>query len=351
MLHVESVHIGEMLLTVSTLLKKSGVSIAILEYIILYQTHTSLISVNVSATIALSTNEVSLVGDWAKDPRKEIPKLPAHFKCSFITMHNKTIIVGGKPRNANVFKCLKLHHGMWKEHSILNEERMSPSVVATDNGTFIFGGDGPNEWNGMSTNRISYEYLPKDSTAWKVGKTQVPTPWSMGKGCAISIPSDKLIWIMGTLCNVSSILKFNVDTHTFLKSNTTTKEKRRQKRCISIPGTKKILITGGTSYFGTALNTTEIFDTETETISFGPPMNIARASHGIGIMTINSDNRIVVFGGTDNENIEEGGLLDSVEFYNTKAEKWTLTNLRLTKADVFHGNISIKGNFISDLLE
>ena len=339
MLHVELVHIGEMLLTVSTLLKKSGVSMVNLEYITLYQTHTSLISVNVSATIALSTNEVSLVGDWSKDSRTQIPKLPEDLEGSFLTMHNKSLIVGGRSKDTNKFYCLELDHGTWMKHSTLNEDRSKASVVTADMGTFVFGG--------KAARRMDYEYLPNGSTSWKVGKSRIPLRVNNEFCCAITIPLDEHIWLIGASSYhcIRLILKFNINTHTFQELDIATEH--FCKRCIAIPGTKKILITGDTvTSFNKKATATEILDTENETISNGPFLKIARANYGIGIITIDSEDRIAVFGGkTDN-----GVLLDSVEVYNTKIEKWTLTNMRLKKADVFHGNVSLTGKIISDLL-
>ena len=75
-------------------------------------------------------------------------------------------------------------------------------------------------------------------------------------------------------------------------------------------------------------------------------MNMSRAQHGIGIITIKGKDRIVVFGGIGNNE----HYLDSVEVYNTEKQKWTMTNLKLKKASAFTGNICLKGKTISDLL-
>ena len=294
--------------------------------------------------MALSTgSEVSLplVGDWAKHSEKQIPELPKGFEGDFLTMHKKSILIGGRIRNTYTSKCFELFHGTWKKHSTLNKERPGATVVTTDMGIFAFGGK-----FGRSKD---YEYLPNESTSWKVGKSEIPFRIINDRCYAISIPSDEHIWLIGASSNHSMrlILKFNINTHTFQELHIATNKARIHKRCIIIPGTKKILITGDIkSSIYKAYKTTEILDTENETISEGPSLNIARGNHGIGVVTIDGKDRIAVFGGrTDN-----GLLLDSVEVYNTKTEKWTLSNLRLKKADVFHGNVSLTGKVISDLL-
>ena len=62
-------------------------------------------------------------------------------------------------------QCLQLDRGTWKEHSTLNEARVWHSIETTQAATFIFGGD---------YSRTTFEYLPKDSTKWLTGKTEIP---------------------------------------------------------------------------------------------------------------------------------------------------------------------------------
>jgi hypothetical protein len=53
---------------------------------------------------------------------------------------------------------------LWGETSVnpLNVERAWHSAVTTQTATFVFGGDYSDK---------TYEYLPKDSTKWLMGKT------------------------------------------------------------------------------------------------------------------------------------------------------------------------------------
>ena len=166
------------------------------------------ISARTFASIALSPRkEMLLIGDWKINPRKPIPKLPLNFESRFMTMHNKSILVGGKSYGNLI--CLELNHDTWKQHSNLIEERMSPSVVATDKALFVFGGKSPQN----NSSGFSYEYLPNGSTAWKIGTSQIPI-W-FEQGCAVAIPSDKYIWLFGSKCAMNRIIKFDIDTHTF----------------------------------------------------------------------------------------------------------------------------------------
>ena len=88
--------------------------------------------------------------------------MPVNISGPSMVLHNGTILVCGGISNEQ--KCLQLDHETWKEHSTLNEERSGHSAVTTKTATFLFGGD---------YSRTTYEYLPKDSTTWLKGKTEI----------------------------------------------------------------------------------------------------------------------------------------------------------------------------------
>ena len=95
-----------------------------------------------------------------------------------------------------------MDHGNWKNHSTLVRRRDWHSAVTTQTATFVFGG-------GYSYSRTTYEYLPKDSTEWLMGKTEIPG--EIYDGCAIAVKSEKEIWLIGGSGTEKRILKFNVD--------------------------------------------------------------------------------------------------------------------------------------------
>ena len=94
---------------------------------------------------------------------KQLPNLPKNIDGSSMVAHNGTIILCGGKNNEK--QCLQMDHGTWKDHSTLNEARVWHSAVTTQTATFIFGG---------TYSRTTYEYLPKDSTKWLMGKTEIP---------------------------------------------------------------------------------------------------------------------------------------------------------------------------------
>ena len=104
------------------------------------------------------------------------------------------------------------------------------------------------------------------------------------------------------------------------------------------------MITGGHCNFND-LDSTEILDTEGGSVTMASPMNSKRAAHGIGIITVNGEDRLAVVGGSDGRT-----QLDSVELYNTQTEKWEMTDFKLSEAKFGFGFLPIKlGDIVSKL--
>ena len=74
-----------------------------------------------------------------------------------------------------------------KLHSTLNRNRVQAPAVATNSATFIFGG---------IYAQNTYEYLPKDSTTWILGKCDIPE--GIADACAIAINSGQEILLFGS---------------------------------------------------------------------------------------------------------------------------------------------------------
>ena len=239
-------------------------------------------------------------------------------------LHNETILLCGGENNLKT--CLKLQEGTWTEYNSLKEERRVAAVVSTTKATFIFGGS--------FDSFDSFEYLEKNTSEWKLGETKVPG-LGFQHGCAIAISQDE-IWLIGGYDTEQRILSFNVNNQSFTELPTTLKQGREELQCAFIPGTRNIMVTGG-KYYGNRYDSTEIINVEIGKVIEGPPMNSKRASHGIGVLNIDSQERIVVIGG-------ENGLvrLESVEVYNSQTQKWELTNIELSEAKTQFGFLTIK---------
>ena len=68
-------------------------------------------------------------------------------------------------------------------------------------------------------------------------------------------------------------------------------------------------------------NLTEILDIEDGSVIMASPMNFKRAYHGMGVITINGEDKLVVIGGSGSDG--------SVELYNIETKKWEISNIRL----------------------
>ena len=110
---------------------------------------------------------------------------------------------------------------------------------------------------------------------------------------------------------------------------------RFNHRCAFIPNTTKVMITGG--YSDGVLDSTEMLDTEDATVIIASPMNSKRFAHGMGIVTINGNDRLAVFGGWDGTN-----YLNCVELYNTETEKWEITDFKLREAKSHFSFLTLK---------
>ena len=131
-------------------------------------------------------------------------------------------------------------------------------------------------------------------------------------------------------------MSFNVNDHTFQILDLQLNVGRYGHGCAMIPNTNKIMITGGFSY-ARHLNSTEIIDMEDGTIAMGSPMNSKRCHHGIGVVTINNEDRLFVFGGED----KWYGIVASVEVYDVKTERWETTGSKLNKEKSDFGFLTV----------
>ena len=260
-----------------------------------------------------------------------IPKLPKTICYPSMFQHNEAILLCGGDNNLKT--CLKLQGDKWTEYNFLKEERTNAAVVSTNTATFLFGGD-----KGGDT----YEYLEKNASEWKRGETKIPGLFGFYYGCSIAISDDE-IWLIGghQYLGVSTrrILSFNVNNQKFTKLPTKLKHGRYGHKCAFIPETRNIIVTGGSSLFSD-YDSTEIIDVETRKVTEGPPMNSKRIGHGIGVLNIDGQERVVVFGGFVYEN-PLTIFLNSVEAYNAQTQKWELTKIELSEAKAGFGFMTI----------
>ena len=277
----------------------------------------------------ISTFKEILTGDLNI---KQLPILRNDFTTSMV-LHNGTILLCGGYEK----KCFQLDHGLWKEHSILNEARKAHSIVSTQTALFIFGG--------LADSITTYEYLPKDSTTWLMGKTKIPMGFI--NGSAIASKSGQEIWLIGGCNTEKRILVFDVRNHTFQELNFHLNVERHGHRCAFIPNTDKIMITGGFTpgrgKFSKRLESTEIIDVNEGSVSMASPMKFKRVCHGMGTITINGEDRLAVYGGFGGKKQR----INSVEIYNTQTKKWETSKIKLKEPRAIFSSLNVK---LSDLI-
>ena len=237
-------------------------------------------------------------------------------------LHNETVMICGGYHNLKT--CLKLQEGTWTEYNSLKEERSYAAVVSTHTTTFIFGGDKSED---------TYEYLEKNASEWKLGLTKIPGGFI--SACSIAISQDE-IWLIGVGTTVQRILSFNLKNQNFNVLSIELKQGRWGHQCTFIPGTRNIIVIGGVSD-SVFTDSTEIIDVDTGNVAEGPSMNSTRAYHGIGVLNIDRQERVVIFGGQD-----YSSYLKSVEVYNAQTQKWETTNIELSEARSGFGFMTIK---------
>ena len=118
--------------------------------------------------------------------------------------------------------------------------------------------------------------------------------------------------------------------------STTLNQGRRGHVCIKIPGLEKVLVAGGDVGDNLALNSAEIIDIATGSVT-NTQMNSKRTRHGIGIMTIEGEEKVTVFGG---HGIYE--KLDSMEVYHHDTQSWEMLDSKLSKPKSSFGYLIIQ---------
>ena len=142
----------------------------------------------------------AFTGDMGK---KNFPDMPQNFLCTSVFMHNGTITSVGSFLDTTITTstCIQLDNGTWKQSGNTNEERTSSVTVTTRSATFLFGGESSGN---------TYEYLPKDSSTWLVGKTEIPGAIDYSNCCAIAANSEQEILLIGGFDDVKTMLLKNL---------------------------------------------------------------------------------------------------------------------------------------------
>ena len=176
--------------------------------------------------------------------------------------------------------------------------------------------------------------------------------------CNINTIADKSgqnIYLIGGQYSPNRIRRFNIADNTFTELPVKLIVPRfGGHMCALIPNTNKIMITGGKFSLLPDYNpwklsrSTEIFDTENESVTLAGEMKFSRRYHGIGVLTINDKDRLAVFGGVDDLfGCLREDLLRSVEVYNAQNDTWEISTMKMQKVRNELGFKSFKQGEIS----
>ena len=270
-----------------------------------------------------------MVGDLGT---KQLPHVNIDLKGSSVVLHNGKILLCGGLKNTKA--CLQLDRGTWKEYNSLNHARFYPSSVTTQTASFLFGG---------LHSSTTYEYLPKDSNTWLIGKTDIPLGFKYG--AAISVKSEQEIWLIGGESARKRILSFSVKDHTFQELPFTLKQEMLWPKCAFIPNTNKIMIM---SEFSDCI---ELLDTKKGSIIIIAATHIFfKRGFGLGVVTISDEDRLALFGDFVMDAFGDFVMDDSVELYNTQSEKWEITDIKLPEPKSDFSLLTVKlGDIISNI--
>ena len=261
--------------------------------------------------------------------QKQLANLPTGSYGPSLINHYGDILICGGYASAPQQSCFQLSNGpSWLSHSSLNTARYHSGAATTNSGSFIFGGG--------SSSRGTFEYMTKGDTNWQTGNQYIPNGFE--SGCVIKI-SDEILYLIGGISSASfyerRILAFNTTNQVFTTFSTKLITGRSEHSCEFIPNTNKVMISGGYNT-GVYLTVTEVLDVTTGSISNGPAMNINRGNHGSGIISVDGEDRLAVFGGIGSS------YFDSIELFNPQTNSWQMMSETLTESKYRFGYLTIK---------
>ena len=236
--------------------------------------------------------------------------------------------------------CYELKEGMWVRHSTLNKLRPNAVGIAMPNGIYMFEG---------LKNPYSSEFLPIGRNVWESGP-KIPALCSKfsilkpirflrhiirdfiqrWKAEAWYSTGHKLSEHEFIIIKVDQVFKFD----TIKNEWTVLHDLKIPRECYSSFIFKgKLFITGGCGMYGSlrskVLANTEVVDLSTMKSTMIGNLNTARIYHGMSIMKINHELKLVVFGGQTT--FDHSHMLDSIEVWNEHTKSWDKTEIKLPR--------------------
>ena len=234
-----------------------------------------------------------------------------------IFQHGTDILLCGSDENA----CWKLDHENtnWSKFNTLLMQEYPTSSVQMINGTYLFA-------DSKATHMIM-EFIAHNKKEWQSG-TEIPgnviTP------CVVDISDDEFLIIGGydsdTQHPSGRILKFNTKYKKWTDTAIKLEPELQRHRCYTF--NKKVIITGGLSGMNqqktSVTKIIDIHDNGELKIRQAGNMTENRVDHGMGVIEIDNEYKVIAFGGSDG-----GTFLNSVEIWNDINETWSKSSLVL----------------------
>ena len=281
------------------------------------------------------SQDVAILGrnSWKILPFKE--SIFAH--SMVITNTNQLMILGGHIGplrdnfDASRQNCYIYENCQWKFHSSMIEPRLFSVAVSMPHGIYVFGGLKHRLPSGLTAAKMeelkfkdSTEFLPIGQNDWQLGP-KIPGLGGLYGAHGVAISPNEII-ITGGLNTGMRILKLNVLTNEWCEGTLTVSRFDHS----SVFFKDMIIVTGG-SYGAFAgdkyiSNDTEILSITHGTVRQSGDLNIARRGHGMSLMKINGNMKVIAFGGWNSDKT----WLSTVEVFDEISETWTISkSLRL----------------------
>ena len=253
-----------------------------------------------------------------------LPKALGDFPSLFLTSENNILLCGG---TRNEYECLEMKVNNWIHHSDLIEKRGKATSVTMAKGTFIFGGH---------ESRNTWEWLPSGSSTWVLGGN-IPDP-GFFNGCGVPISANEILLVggQGEEETMDRILKFSVETNDWTEMNETLQPGIYDHSCISFKNS--IIVSGGKRPGTSPLESTQMINKDSLTVSKSSDMNQARREHRLVVAHYNNQTTVLAIGGMSNGWKETA----SVEKWDPESEAWSLADdLTLSEAKYGFGALSV----------
>ena len=280
-------------------------------------------SIVVVGGIGAQHNELSSIevisSDQTTRTKIEIPRFPKQIhKCHLFIQDGVLMAAGGFNWSGSFNEsCYQLKNGIWKINTKLKTKGYCTpdNLVITSKAIYTFGAD--------KYSKI-VRYLPTNSKNWRVEKNS-KIPGYFVFGCAVEVKSKGEIWLIGGCGERGKIiLSFDLQNHTFKELPMKLLTGRSSHKCIvtKIGDSEVILVTGGVSegkesHKHVQQNSVEIINITEGSVTSSSPMNSKRNGHGIGILDINNQPRIAVFGGWNGNDRQS-----TIEVFDQETLKW-----------------------------